>query len=292
MKEVFYAAYKEAPYKYQRSVIRRSDSRSTAELIALALTSEDEDGEYEYIRILQDRGTADVLQAARILCLTGSIRERVLATDILGQIRVADPSQQAEPVTILLALLEREQDPDVLSSALLALGHWPDPRIIAPVAQFADHPDSGVRYGVVCALLSRREDHAIATLIARSDDEDSHVRDWATFGLGSLIETDTPAIREALYARVDDVDDDTRGEALCGLAQRGDPRLLTPLLRELAALAPEEVGSLLVEAAVEAALRLRDPRLYPALVRLQAVAPSYEEDDLEAALKGCWNKLA
>jgi hypothetical protein len=107
-----------------------------------------------------------------------------------------------------------------------------------------------------------------------------------------MIELDTPAIRAALYARIDDHDDDVRGESICGLARRGDPRVVAPLLRELAAREPDDIGPRLIEAAVEAALRLRDRWLYPTLVRLQAVAPSYEEDDLEAALKGCWNKQA
>ena len=66
-----------------------------------------------------------------------------------------------------------------------------------------------------------------------SRDADEEVRDWATFGLGSLTEVDTPELRETLLARLVDTDDNTRGEAVIGLAKRHDPRVVAPLIREL-----------------------------------------------------------
>jgi hypothetical protein len=50
------------------------------------------------------------------------------------------------------------------------------------------------------------------------------VRGWATFCLGSELDADGPAVREALLRRVDDPEGDAAGEALVGLARRGDPR--------------------------------------------------------------------
>ena len=50
------------------------------------------------------------------------------------------------------------------------------------------------------------------------------VRDWATFALGTLAEADAEELRDALAARLDDPDEDTRLEAVHGLAVRGDPR--------------------------------------------------------------------
>ena len=61
-------------------------------------------------------------------------------------------------------------------------------------------------------------------LIALSADADADVRDWATFALGTLAAADTPELREALAARVEDADEDTRLEAVHGLALRGDTR--------------------------------------------------------------------
>jgi HEAT repeat protein len=96
-----------------------------------------------------------------------------------------------------------------------------------------------------------------------TSDVDSDVRDWATFNLGTQSRLDTPAIRAALWARVDDSDDEVRGEALCGLAEKGDRGVVDAVIRELF----DERGSPL---AVDAAEALPDPRLLPALLHLRA----------------------
>jgi hypothetical protein len=97
------------------------------------------------------------------------------------------------------------------------------------------------------------------------------VRDWATFGLGSQTELDTPAIREALLARTLDPDDDPRGEALVGLARCADLRVVPALLKELQR---ETVGSL----AVEAARDLGAETCLPALEALRARGWGGKED--------------
>jgi hypothetical protein len=56
---------------------------------------------------------------------------------------------------------------------------------------------------------------------------------WATFGLGSQIEVNTKEIRDALFKRLGEEDDEIRGEALVGLSIRKDKRVLGPLLKEL-----------------------------------------------------------
>jgi HEAT repeat protein len=89
------------------------------------------------------------------------------------------------------------------------------------------------------------------------------VRDWATFGLGTQIDTDTPEIREALHQRLNDPDADTRAEAMVGLARRKDLSALEPILEGLSG---DEVDDLVIEAAAE----LGDPRLLPALVELKS----------------------
>jgi HEAT repeat protein len=98
----------------------------------------------------------------------------------------------------------------------------------------------------VLALASTECPEAITNLVSLSRDADDDVRDWATFTLGTLFETDTQQIRDALFDRITDRHDDTRGEALLGLARRKDSRIVDALRTELGS---DWVGTLAVEAA-------------------------------------------
>jgi HEAT repeat protein len=105
------------------------------------------------------------------------------------------------------------------------------------------------------------------------------LRDWATFALGTLHETDTPAIRDALADRLADIDIDTRCEALVGLARRRDQRALPSLHRELSG---ESVSPLAIEAATLIAI----PQLIKELIALRA---RWDGDTslLEQAIQAC-----
>jgi HEAT repeat protein len=239
-----------------------SDPRSTHELIELALKEENDD----VVGILHFRGNQEVFVAASKLCNSQNPQERELGADILGQLGIPNRTFPHESLTILLELLECEQNTDVLNSIGIALGHLHDARAIAPLIQLKNHPSPSVRYGLVFGLLGYEDELAISTLIELSSDRDRDVRNWATFGLGSQIETDTTAIREALYQRFINENTDENyeiyGEALVGLAKRKDSRILTELIEELLS---DYVGVLAVEAAEEFA----DSRLYPALMQLK-----------------------
>ena len=239
------------------------DAWSTEQLIRAALAA-DEDGRWELIPVLQDRGDdPDVLRAGQVLCGSADARERELGVDMLAQGQRGRKSFQAEVVATLLALLADETEPRVLASLGFALGHRRDARAIEPLVRLGQHPDPDVRFAVVHGLSGYEDERAIAALIELSRDLDDDVRDWATFGLGSLVALDTPALRDALAARLSDPDDDTRGEALVGLARRRDPRAIEPLLRELAD--PDPLGY-----ALDAAEELPHPAVAEALARVPA----------------------
>jgi HEAT repeat protein len=87
---------------------------------------------------------------------------------------------------------------------------------------------------------------AIESLILLTNDCDRHVRDWATFALGTQIDLDTPAIRGALVGHLSDPDNDTRGEALVGVPMRKDERVIPVLKQNLSS---DGVSSLAIEAA-------------------------------------------
>jgi hypothetical protein len=102
---------------------------------------------------------------------------------------------------------------------------------------------------------------AVQTVLQLSADTDDDVRDWATFGLGTLLRLDTPAIRHALLARLDDAHHNPREEAMYGLAVRLDRRAVPVLLDFL----EEYEGPMLDSALLILADHLDDPRLSEAI---------------------------
>ena len=153
----------------------------------------------------------------------------------------------------------------MLDSAIAALGHLAASRALPAVLRHANHSSEEVRFAVAVALPSVAgelpDDEVIAAMIRLSRDVDGEVRDWATMGLGTRLEVDNPAIRNALAARLDDDERDTAGDALLGLALRKDSRALAPLLACL----DDQPGNLVVEAAAA----LGSPEALPTLLRLK-----------------------
>lgn len=265
------------------------DLRSTEELIQLALSAPEEDDDFRqerwyFIDLLQCRGSREIFDRALMLTQSSNPEERRLGINILGQLNVAGRTIPDNGVTTLVNLLDHEFDPLILQDICIALGHLNDPRSIEAQLRFCLHPDWEVRCGVVNGLSGQTDERAIAALIALSADVHPQVRNWATFGLGSLLEIDTPAIREALYQRLlaEEVKvDETAeiyGEALVGLARRKDERVLPQLIQELTS---KRVSAL----AIEAAEAFADSRLYSSLLQLQTWWDS--ESELEGALLAC-----
>lgn len=244
--------------------------RSIGELIASALDGDDEDHErWGDVGELQDRGDLEDLEAAARLISSDDGRERRLGVDILAQGQVAQKPMRDRAIPLLLDLVARERDPTAVASLCHTFGHLHDPATIGAVRVWATHPDENIRFGVH-GLTGYEDDRAIQTLIQLSADDDGGVRDWATFGLGTEIAMDTPAIRGALRARLDDPDGDTRMEALAGLARRCDPGVINAL-RVL--LADTDVDTL----PLEAGLVLAAPAFHGALERL---AGAWEREEV------------
>lgn len=258
----------------------RTDPRATHEFVSKALTEPD-DAAWEAVVMLHYRATREVFDTARQLCGSECPQERTLGANILGQLGIPNRSFPTESVAVLLSLLDRETDEDVLDAACIALGHTPDPCAVPSLARLKKHPNARVRYAVVFALVGYEDDLAIKTKIEMSSDTDEMVRDWATFGLGG-IDRDTPEIRAALLARIADKDEITRGEALVGLARRKDQRAIEPLIKELEGYFAAEHGAYSLEAAEEFA----DARLLPVLLRLKKSADS-DDTRLDEAIRRC-----
>jgi HEAT repeat protein len=162
----------------------------------------------------------------------------------------ARPAEDGEPTADLIAALLGS--PATAPADLADAVAWCyDDAALPLLLPLARHPDAGVRRAVAQALPSVMGDafpgDTVRALVTLSADADDDVRDWACFALGTqLSEVDEPEVRNALAARLDDPHDDTRCEALLGLARRRDTRAL-PVLHER--LARENVYSLEIDAA-------------------------------------------
>ena len=257
----------------------QDDPRSVDELFLVALCESDEDLAWDAKWALQRRGTQEILDRALRLCASTCGVERRAGADILGQLGGPDRTFPEECFRTLHEMLESEERGDVLQSILSALSHHMRSESVLPVSHFRGHADAEVRHAVVLVLSWHAEPLAVACLIELTRDPVAHVRDWATFGLGTLLDRDTPDVRECLIERLSDPDDDTRCEALVGLAQRRDVTVLPALSRELQS---EFVCAL----AVEAAQLIADPRLYPDLVALREWW-DVDKELLEDAITAC-----
>jgi len=224
----------------------------TSELLSSALASArmgDDDARWRFVEALHLNGAEEAFTQSAAWCESRVALERCLGADVLGQLGGSgvDTKYAARSVPILCGLVS-DSDPSVLNAALVALGHRQFRGSLDSVLSLAGHASADVRIGVVHALCGNETLDAVAALIQLSRDVDSDVRNWATFNLGSQVEVDTPQLRAALLARTKDVHDETRAEALVGLAKRGDRAVLAPLLAELQS---DSVGTLAVEAARE-----------------------------------------
>jgi HEAT repeat protein len=221
---------------------------------ALADDPEPEDAEFwALVGAVRRRGSQTVFDQASAWCLAPDPALRRLGANILGQLGQPEGHPFAAVSTPLLERLLTDADDSVVSCALVALGHL-DTGDNDHICRLASSDSNRVRHSVAWCLGRRDDAQARATLIALSRDTDPDVRDWATFGFGSLSDVDSPEIRQALVDRLDDSDADTRAEAMVGLAARSDTRADAVVA---AALSDPAAGSLVQEAADLIARRQR-----------------------------------
>jgi HEAT repeat protein len=134
---------------------------------------------------------------------------------------------------------------------------------------------------VAFSLDGRHRDIARRTLIQLSADPDAEVRDWATFALGAWLDDDA-SVDDALAARLDDPDEETRGEAIHGLARRNDPRVIPALIAALA-VNPDAVSYLALDAVAQTSGALTEDLLatvsrHPDGARIRWQIESYRRD--------------
>ena len=203
----------------------------------------DDDAAWDAVRSLRMIGSREVLEKAIDWCSSPDPLKRARGADILAQLgKTIEHRENAFPeqsYSAVSQLLQHESEIQPTSSAIYALGHIENPAAIPQIAAHAGHLNDNVRFAVACALGDFPNDPiAVKILVQLSRDSDSDVRDWATFGFGVQGGQNSPEIREALFERLDDPDEDASEEALTGLCKRNDLRAVPKLIYLLQQLTP------------------------------------------------------
>jgi HEAT repeat protein len=242
---------------------------SLKSLVACALQ---DDGEraWSAVNALRCRGTPELLEVLERLARARNPRKRELALRVAGQLmtvgtpspgqgpRYRDWGQAASQQLLSRAL--GDGDARVRAAAISGLGTRPLPSALPRLLESLHAPQATLRLALATALGSYDEEASARALTTLMRDEDRHVRNWATFSLGSLLRFDDEAVREALLRQCAQADPEIRGEALVGLARRGDARV-DPLIEQ------ELAGPFTGSWVAEAAERRAGARWVPALAR-------------------------
>ena len=224
---------------------RAFDNRTTAEIIAVYMECRRNDDATASLSTVHYRGGETEFRAGIQLLASNNPMERVVGADVLAQLGWRDRAFLDETVAALLSALS-DQDVSVVQSAIFALGHRASPRAIPALLPFVDHASTDLRYAVVHGLMPHDTPEVVEALAKLSGDTDPDVRNWATFALGSQLESDSHSLRKALRDRLADSDPEVRGEALVGLARRHDSSVATEVMRELES---DSYGGWAIEAA-------------------------------------------
>lgn len=272
--------------RFDLKLENRSDSSvSVVESYRKVMMLEDFD---ESLALVHYRGGKEEFQLAKSYLSSDDPIDRALGAEILGQLGWQDRTYLSESVDLLIPAL-KDNDELVVSSVCFALGHRAESRAVPHILKLAKSSSEKIRYAVVSALLGVETKDAIDAMISLSKDSDYDVRNWAMFGLGSQIEVDTTEIRNALFIGASDIDSEIRGEALLGLAERGDYRVVDLLLSEW------DSYDLISPLSLEAAEKTASIRLYSKLTYIQQTFKCWEdivfEIQLQRAVDACKPKI-
>jgi len=236
-----------------------SDARDLEELITWALNKDRDEHEYwEPISVIQHR-LPGVLPRIGELASSPDPRKRELAATVLGQNGASIKTAIEECLQMLHSILLTETNPDVVCAVLYAFGHLQDSRSLDVSLQYVENQNAEIRRAVVSALSGFEHQGALHALVRLSSDPSADVRNWATFGLGSLSDADTPEIRQALADRLNDEDDEVSDEAIAGLCERGDIRAVGPFLRVLEQYDPKyTIGRIFIQGVAESVVQRKD----------------------------------
>jgi hypothetical protein len=219
-------------------------------LLSHLLNNKSDKARWANISVLRSRPSEKLFLKCVDLAISKKHTNRSLGIDILAQLGTTSRPFLKRTIELYFHLLGNEKKPEVLMSLLYAIGHnngkLSKPQI-DKVCALAYTRNDLVKEGLVSALLGVDNLNAIETLIKLSSDKLSHIRNWATFGIGTQTERNNKKIRTALWNRIGDKHQETKLEAILGLSKRKDKRVNEIIRQELLG---GEYGTLLLEAIV------------------------------------------
>lgn len=219
-------------------------------LISRLINYKTDKSRWETIRILRSRPSKDLFDKCIELINSNDKKKKIIGIKILTQLGIPPRPFLKETIKIFFNLLKSEKNVDVLFSIFFGISHNNSDlnrNQINLICSFENTENILIKESLVAALGFIENEKAIDVLIKFSKDKANHIRSWATFYIGQ-VDFDNEYIREALWNRVNDKHQETRMEAIIGLAKRKDNRVLEIINQELT---KDDFGSMLFEAILE-----------------------------------------
>ncbi len=244
---------------------------------------------WDNIGVLRNRTNKETFNRCVELTKSEKSKERQIGIDILAQLGIPPRPFIKETMKLCFELLEIEKEPKVIMSLLYSIGHnnqFLNNSQIETLCSLKKTDNKLIKDGLFFSLLAVNDTNAINTLIFLSNDKLSHIRNWATFGIGTQTERNNKKIREALWNRVNDKHQETKLEAIIGLVNRKEVEVKEIIKREIL---NGEYGTLLFDAI----LQLNDKELIPLLKQQYVVEKENKDINPEWLddLKYCINEL-
>ena len=239
---------------------------------------------------LRKRANEDVYDQAFKLAKSERDKKKIIGIDVLAQLGFDPRIGQQKTINLYFDLLENEQSDDVLFALFFGISHNNEnltEKQVSKLVEFKDSKNTDVRYSLVSALSGIANPKAIETLIELSEDKFSSIRNWATFGIGTLSEENNDRIINALWKRTKDKHQETKLEAIVGLANRKEVAVKEQIISELK---NGKYTTLLFDAITE----LNDKELIPYLESELNSAKKDSKTNKQwlAELNECLNKIS
>ncbi len=190
---------------------------------------------WENVHILRRRPSNKLFLICKALTESENSEKRILGINILAQMGLTKRPYLNETLEIYFNLLDIEKDSYVLMSLLYGIGHNNNElnkTQIEKLCSFSKTTDDLINEGLLHAVGFIKNSKAIDILINFTEHKYSYMRDWATFYLGQS-DSNSKKIKEALWKRINDKDENTKFEAIFGLAKRKDERIVEIIIKEL-----------------------------------------------------------